>query len=185
MDPSTSPNSLASQDFSSSSSTMSHGSEPSLTPPTIARSLTSSPPRAFLTPEQHEIKREDNRARRESRFAARRRRVSNHTSYLNSPAMSPLPDMPSPMDMPSYTSSPTSASLLSHSAGSLGTSPYMPSYIPPLHDPSQAQMFTTSYTHSMPHGYGTTLDYSGPSSYTSSGSYRCVLLQDKMETRPQ
>jgi hypothetical protein len=124
------------------------GSEASLTPPSIASSLTSSPPRHSLTPEQHELKRQQDRARRDSRLASRLRRVSSQTSYLESPPLTGLPDVTSAMDLPSYTTATAPMSLLTEPAGPMATS-YMPSYSPPLHDPSQAQVFPTPYGQSM------------------------------------
>lgn len=72
------------------------------------------------------------------------------------------------MTMPSYTTSMTSASLLSES---LPGSAYMHSYHSPLQDPSQAQMFPTSYTPPIHQGYGMPMEYSH-NAYGSSDDYR-------------
>lgn len=147
------------------------GSEPSLTPPSVTSSLTSSPPRHVFTPEQRELKRQQDRARRDSRQLSRLRRVSSQTSYMESPSMSPIPDVATTMDMPAYSTSTAPISLLSEPAG-LPQQPYMPSYSPPLNDPSQAQMFPTPYSHSMQQSYGMPIEYQ-PSPYQQpSGSYR-------------
>jgi hypothetical protein len=144
LEPATAPDSLLGHDMTS----LNPGSEASLTPPSIASSLTSSPPRHSLTPEQHELKRQQDRARRDSRLASRLRRVSSQTSYLESPPLTGLPDVTSAMDLPSYTTATAPMSLLTEPAGPMATS-YMPSYSPPLHDPSQAQVFPTPYGQSM------------------------------------
>lgn len=145
------------------------GSDPSLTPPSVTSSLTSSPPRHHgFTHEQRELKRQQDRARRDSRQLSRLRRVSSQASYMDSPSMSPIPDV-APLEMPTYSTSAASVSLLSESAPI--NAPYMPSYSPPLQDPSQAQMFPTPYAHSMPQSYGMPIEYQ-PSPYQASGSYR-------------
>ena len=160
LESSASPESLVSHDFSTSS--MNSGSDPSLTPPSVASSLASSPPRTCFTPEQREIKRQQDRVRRDSRFASRLRRVGSQASYMSSPSMSPIPDVATSMDMPTYSTATAPVSLL--------TEPYMPSYSPPIHDPSQAQMFPTPYTQHMHHSYGMPIEYQ-PSPYPSA-SYR-------------
>lgn len=80
---------------------------------------------------------------------------------MSSPSMSPIPDVAS-IDMPTYSAATAPVSLLAE--------PYMPSYSPPLHDPSQAQMFPTPYTQPMHHSYGMPIEYQ-PSPYHSA-SYR-------------
>lgn len=148
------------------------GSDPSLTPPSVTSSLTSSPPRHGFTYEQRELKRQQDRARRDSRQLSRLRRVSSQTSYMDSPSMSPIPDVATSLEMPAYSASTAPVSLISEPAGALHAQSYMPSYSPPLHDPTQAQMFPTPYTHSMPQSYGMPIEYQ-PSPYQqTSGSYR-------------
>ncbi|KAF4122400.1 hypothetical protein GMORB2_7392 [Geosmithia morbida] len=175
MGPTTPPTSMGSQDYSSASSTMSHGSEPSLTPPTVARSLTSSPPRSFFTiAERQRLGHNNARSRRDLHRDARLHRVSNHQSSYHldsssSPSLSPIPDVGgSSMEMPAtpyITASSTSAVPMSSHMDS-----YMPSYMQPLNDPSQAQMFATPYTPPVHHGYEMPMDYS-PSSNYPSGDY--------------
>lgn len=176
LDTSTSPESLMAQDFTSAYHT---GSDPSLTPPSVTSSLSSSPPRHVFTPEQREFKRQQDRARRDSRQLSRLRRVSSQPSYMDSPSMSPIPDVATSMDLP-YSTANASVSLLSESAGALPTQPYMSSphmssYSPPLqplHDPSQAQMFPTPYTHSMQPSYGMPIEYQPNPYHNPHGSYR-------------
>lgn len=61
----------------------------------------------------------------------------------------PMHDVTSAMEMPTaYSTATAPMSLLTEPAGPM-SQPYMPSYSPPLHDPSQAQMFPTPYPHSM------------------------------------
>ncbi|KAI6785684.1 uncharacterized protein J7T54_006018 [Emericellopsis cladophorae] len=167
LEPSASPEGVIAQEFPA---TYHHGSEPSLTPPSVTSSLTSSPPRHHsFTPQHREFKRQQDRARRDSRLASRLRRVSSQTSYMESPSMSPIPDVTTSMEMPSYSASTAPVSLLSESAP-IAPQPYMPSYSPPLQDPSQAQMFPTSYAHSLPQSYGMPIEYSA-SPYPPSGGY--------------
>lgn len=150
------------------------GSDPSLTPPSVTSSLTSSPPRHHgFTPEQRELKRQQDRARRDSRQLSRLRRVSSQASYMDSPTMSPIPDVAtSSMEMPTYSAATAPVSLISEPAGPLQAQPYMPSYSPPLQDPSQAQMFPTPYAHSMQQSYGMPIEYQPNPYQQPTGSYR-------------
>jgi hypothetical protein len=94
--------------------------EPKLMP-MYSRSVSSSPPRPTLTPEQRELKRQRDHARRDSKTQIRRERSTSNpyvVSQNNSPNM-----MPSPL--PEYSNSLTPSPLLSQ--GSLQNSPAMQS----------------------------------------------------------
>lgn len=168
LESSASPESIIHSDFAASS--LNPGSDPSLTPPSVTSSLTSSPPRISFTPEQRELKRQQDRARRDSRLASRLRRVSSQTSYMDSPSMSPITTVTSSMEFPAYSAATAPVSLLTEPAGPMST-PYMPSYTPPIHDPSQAQMFPTAYTQPMQQSYGMPIEYQ-PSPYPSASYSR-------------
>lgn len=125
--------------------------------PIYARSLSSSPPRASLTPEQRELKRQRDHARRDSKTRARRERsvsnpyvVSNRTS----------PDL-MPRTLPEYSSSLTPSPLLTagplpsnHSLPSqqaqpspaLSSSSYLTPYSPAIPDTSNQDMYGPVFT---------------------------------------
>ena len=109
-------------------SSMGPGSDPSMTPPTGARSLTSSPPRSSLTTEQRELKRQQDKVRRDSRLTTRMRRTSSQ-SYVDSPPPTmTMPDVSSSMNLPVYTTAPAPMSLLPEPATTMSTPSYLPSY---------------------------------------------------------
>lgn len=124
------------QDFSSMLPAV---SESGIASPTSSRSMTGSPPRTILTPEQRELKRQRDRARRDSRVSARMHRT-NSNSYISSPTLS-MTDVTSAMSLPVYTTAPASVSLLG--GPSMAGQSYLPPYSPPLHDHSHA--FTSHY----------------------------------------
>ena len=125
---------------------MSHGSEASLTPPSTTRSLTSSPPRVSLTPQQRELKRQQDRVRRDSRLTQRIRRTNSNNSFVDSPPPMSMSDVTSAMSMSSYTTAPAPISLLTEPATSMATPPYIPSYSPSLSEQHQgSQVFQTAY----------------------------------------
>jgi len=158
--------SILSADFSALAH---HGSDASLTPPSGPSSITSSPPRHSFTADQHEMKRQQDRARRDSRLASRLRRVSSNTPYMDAPHM-PIHEVTSAMEMPTaYSTATAPMSLLTEPAGPMGSQQYMPSYSPPLQDPNQTQMFSAPYPQSMPQSY-LPMEYQ-PSPYGSPGAY--------------
>ncbi|KAM7211004.1 hypothetical protein V8F06_013611 [Rhypophila decipiens] len=61
-----------------------YGSETTLTPPSISRSVTASPGRGSLTPEQRELKRQQDHARRDSKLHARSQRTCSNSSSVYS-----------------------------------------------------------------------------------------------------
>ncbi|KAI0908431.1 hypothetical protein F4823DRAFT_491336 [Ustulina deusta] len=126
-------------------SSVGHGSDiSSLTPPPSgSRSLTSSPPRPILTPEQRELKRQRDQARRGSKTSTRvRRGMSNsYTPAAQSPPVS-MHEFSSASPMPIYTTAPSQISLLAEPVTTVGPS-FMPSYsTSPLPDHGNSQMFS-------------------------------------------
>ncbi|KAL0939360.1 uncharacterized protein CTRU02_205970 [Colletotrichum truncatum] len=107
-------------------------SDASLTPPSGSRSVTASPPRGVLTPEQRELKKQRDQARRDSKASARGRRTGSNP-YIHSPPLS-MPDVSSTMGVPVYTTAPAPISLLAEPTTTMGASSYLPSYSPPLSD---------------------------------------------------
>ncbi|KAI1170763.1 hypothetical protein F4777DRAFT_594634 [Nemania sp. FL0916] len=137
---------LLSHDISS----VGHGSEiSSLTPPSGSRSLTSSPPRPILTPEQRELKRQRDQARRDSKTSARIRRGMSTNSYSTTATQSPpvaMHEFSSASPLPIYTTAPSQISLLAEPVTTVGPS-YMPSYsTSPLPDHGNSQMFSPHYS---------------------------------------
>ncbi|KAL2173340.1 uncharacterized protein P884DRAFT_212165 [Thermothelomyces heterothallicus CBS 202.75] len=122
-----------------------YGSDASLTSPGHSRSVTASPPRTALTPEQRELKRQRDQARHNSKIQARSRRtdsVASSSSSVYSPPVT-LADMTSgAASMPVYTTtSPSQMPLLAEPTAQQ----YLPPFSPPLQDQSQAAMFTNPY----------------------------------------
>lgn len=136
---------LLSHDISS----VAHGSDiSSLTPPSVSRSLTSSPPRPILTPEQRELKRQRDQARRDSKATARVRRGMSNNSYspvAQSPPVA-MHDFSSASAMPIYTTAPSQISLLAEPVTTVAPS-YMSSYsTSPLPDHANSHMFSSHYS---------------------------------------
>lgn len=130
-------------------SNVGHGSDiSSLTPPSGSRSLTSSPPRPILTPEQRELKRQRDQARRDSKTSARVRRGMSNNSYPSTAQSPPVAmhDFSSASSMPIYTTAPSQISLLAEPVTTVGPS-YMSSYsTSPLPDHGNSQMFSPHYS---------------------------------------
>jgi hypothetical protein len=158
-------NGLLSQDLSS------YGSDASLTPPSGSTSLTSSPPRGTLTPEQRELKRQRDQARRDSKLVARNRRADSTSSYVHSPPVHMADLTTAASSMPIYTTAPSQISLLAEPASTLAPQQYLPSFSPPMPDHTQSGLFSSPYstasympvdysssypptTHAMPAHYG-------------------------------
>ncbi|KAL2199551.1 hypothetical protein P885DRAFT_30243 [Corynascus similis CBS 632.67] len=118
-----------------------YGSDTSLTPPSHSRSVTASPPRTTLTPEQRELKRQRDQARHNSKLQARSRRTDSASSSVYSPPVT-LADMTTgASSMPIYTTAPSQISLLAEPTAQQ----YLPPFSPPLQDQNQAAMFTSPY----------------------------------------
>ncbi|KAI0815512.1 hypothetical protein GGR55DRAFT_349904 [Xylaria sp. FL0064] len=127
-----------------------HGSDiSSLTPPPSgSRSLTSSPPRPILTPEQRELKRQRDQARRDSKTSVRVRRGMSNNAYTAATQSPPVTmhEFSSASPMPIYTTAPSQISLLAEPVTTVGPS-YMSSYsTSPLPDQGNSQMFTPHYS---------------------------------------
>ncbi|KAK2589475.1 hypothetical protein QQS21_012848, partial [Conoideocrella luteorostrata] len=158
------------------------GSEPSLTPTSEARSLASSPPRGSLTPEQNEMKRHRDKARRESKLTTRMRRAES-TSYTTSPPPMSLSDPSNAIPLPLYSTAP-SASILTEPSPHMPTHQYMPSYSPSLQEaPHNSQMFTSApFQQSIPPSYSMSMDYptlySGPSDYSARASSQPISQEN-------
>ncbi|KAI0205037.1 hypothetical protein F4808DRAFT_320516 [Astrocystis sublimbata] len=126
-------------------SSVGHGSDiSSLTPPSVSRSLTSSSPRPILTPEQRELKRQRDQARRDSKTSVRVRRGMSNSSYSPAGGHSPpvtMHDFSSAPAMPIYTTAPSQISLLAQPVTTVGPS-YMPSYsTSPLPEHGNSHMY--------------------------------------------
>ncbi|UKZ79523.1 hypothetical protein TrVFT333_007278 [Trichoderma virens FT-333] len=131
---------MMAQDFSS---ILHPVSESCVSPQSVPKTLPASPPRGILTPEQRELKKQRDRARRDSRASTRiQRGSSSGSSYMGSPPMS-VSDVTSTMALPIYTTAPPAMSLLSESA-------------PALSDPS-------------PSNYPMSVEY--PPTYATSNAY--------------
>ncbi|KAL2258729.1 hypothetical protein VTK26DRAFT_7854 [Humicola hyalothermophila] len=141
-----------------------YGSDASLTPPSGSRSVTASPPRSTLTPEQRELKRQRDQARHNSKLQARSRRTDSSSSvYSTTPTT--LADMATGASrMPVYTTAPAQMSLLSEPA----TPQYLPPFSAPLPDQNQANMFPSPYPpqpYMQDYGYPPSTTQSLPSHY--------------------
>ncbi|KAI0020559.1 hypothetical protein F4780DRAFT_364677 [Xylariomycetidae sp. FL0641] len=109
---------------------VSHGSDASMTPPSAPRSLTSSPPRPILTPEQRELKRQRDQARRDSKTSVRARRAMSNASYSPAAQSPPLsvPEYSPASSVPVYTTAPPQISMLAEPVTTVGGATYIPSY---------------------------------------------------------
>lgn len=109
--------------------------EPSMSPPSHSRSITDSPPR--MAPEQRELKRQRDQARRDSKLSARIHRAGSHSSQnayeVPSPPHSAAGDYATTgmSSMPIYTSAPSDLALLTEPT-TLAPQMCLPPYSPPL-----------------------------------------------------
>ncbi|RYO96873.1 hypothetical protein DL765_011446 [Monosporascus sp. GIB2] len=126
-----------------------HVSDASLTPPIGSRSATSSPPRGTLTPEQRELKRQRDLARRDSKSSIRARRGMNSAYSTSSPSppvtMSEFSAAPT---MPIYTTAPSQISLLAEPVTTIPGQQYVPAYStsPPLSDHGPSPLFSATFS---------------------------------------
>lgn len=120
--------------------------------PMYARSTSSSPPRANLTPEQRELKRQRDYARRDSKTKARRERSSSNRSSHYVTSQNASPDL-LPRTLPEYTNTLVPSPLLS--LNSLQSSPALRSnsflspispYVPQMGEHSSPELFGSMYT---------------------------------------
>ncbi|KAK4187972.1 hypothetical protein QBC35DRAFT_215712 [Podospora australis] len=147
-----------------------YGSEASLSPPGGSRSVTGSPPRNSLTPEQRELKRQRDQARHSSKLHARTRRAGSGSDSVYSPPAT-LADLTTGASaMPVYTTAPSQMPLMSEPSAPH----YLPPFSPPLPDQSQPPMFTSPYP---PQSYMADYSYqpSGPPSLPSHYGSRPVM----------
>jgi hypothetical protein len=124
--------------------------EPKLLP-MYSRSLSSSPPRSAiaapaLTPEQRELKRQRDHARRDSKTQIRRERSksSNSSSTHYVVSQNPSPDL-LPKDFPQYATRLTPSPLLSQgsvqNSPALGSAGFMNSYSTPIPEEASSDMY--------------------------------------------
>ncbi|TVY47154.1 hypothetical protein LOCC1_G002591 [Lachnellula occidentalis] len=122
--------------------------------PIYARSISSSPPRTSLTPEQRELKRQRDHARRDSKTRDRvRRERSTSNPYVVSQRASPEL---LPRTLPEYTTSLTPSPLLASGAlpsqqqaqpsPALSSSSYLTPYSPQLAENGQSDMYSPVFT---------------------------------------
>lgn len=142
----------------------SYGSDASLTPPSGSRSVTASPPRNNLTPEQRELKRQRDQARHSSKLQSRGRRTDSTSSVYSPPVT--LADMTTgASSMPVYTTAPAQISLLAESSAPQ----YLAPFSAPLPDQNQANVYTTNSYPSQPYlpeyGYAHSTAQSLPTHY--------------------
>lgn len=118
--------------------------------PVYARSLSSSPPRATLTPEQRELKRQRDHARRDSKTRARRER-STSNPYVVSQRTSPEI---LPRTLPEYTANLTPSPLLasgplppqSQPSPALSNSSYLTPYSPQFPENGSSDIYGPVFT---------------------------------------
>ncbi|KAK6071190.1 hypothetical protein SCUP234_00695 [Seiridium cupressi] len=134
------------------------GSDASMTPPSTSRSATSSPPRGIMSPEQRELKRQRDQARRDSKTSVRARRALSTASYASASPPVTMAEFSTASPMPIYTTSPSQISLLAEPVTTVPGSTYIPSYsTSPLPEPSS--MFASPFPTLPSSGY-MGMDYS-------------------------
>ncbi|KAK3366946.1 hypothetical protein B0T24DRAFT_682115 [Lasiosphaeria ovina] len=148
-----------------------YGSEASLTPPSASRSVTGSPPRGTLTPDQRELKRQRDHARHNSKMNVRNRRTGSSSSSVYSPPVTMADLSTGASSMPVYTTAPPQISLLAEPS----SSQYLPSFSPPLSDHNQAGMFASHYP---PPSYMTDYGYPTTTAPSLSSHYGRPIMPD-------
>lgn len=127
--------------------TLTPGYDPKLMP-MYARSISSSPPRPALTPEQRELKRQRDVARRDSKAQIRRDR-STSNPYTLSPQ--PSPEMLS-RSLSEFSNGLTPSPLLSQSSqgspsmSNISSPAYLSGYTPNLSDPTSSDLYASGFT---------------------------------------
>ncbi|KAK4170401.1 hypothetical protein QBC43DRAFT_348885 [Cladorrhinum sp. PSN259] len=141
-----------------------YGSEASLSPPSGSRSVTGSPPRSNLTPEQRELKRQRDQHRHSSKLHARGRRAGSGSDSMYSPPATLADLSTGSSSMSIYTTAPPQMPLMAE--------PQPPQYLPPfspqLPDQTQAGMFASPYppqSYMPDYGYQASAPPSLPSHY--------------------
>lgn len=116
-----------------------------------SRSVTSSPPRFTLSTDQREVKRQSDRARRDSRIVSRMRRANSNSYVDSSSSTMGLPSTTGAMSIPTYTTAPAPVTLMSDTPTSMSSSTYLQSYSPTLEDqqPPSASVYPSAYPQSL------------------------------------
>ncbi|KAM3565853.1 hypothetical protein ARSEF4850_001164 [Beauveria asiatica] len=137
--------------------------------PISTKSSTSSPSLS-LAPDQHSLKRQQDRARRDSRLNARLRRHSN-ASFVDSAMMSPT-DAIGNLGLASYSpTTHTAVPLMAESPQLMPTSSYVPSYdLASEH----SHGYSLSYQQPLPQSYHVPMDYSN--GYMGANEFGCVAF---------
>jgi hypothetical protein len=107
-----------------------------------SRSLSSSPPRGTLTPEQRELKRQRDMARRSSKTRVRQERSSSN-SYV--PSQSSTPDL-DPRHLINYTTSMPAIPAQASMALTGAAHSYIPAYTTSMPQPMTADLCGADYT---------------------------------------
>lgn len=136
-----------------------------------SRSVTSSPPRFTLSTDQREVKRQSDRARRDSRIVSRMRRANSNSYVDSSSSTMGLPSTTGAMSIPTYTTAPAPVTLMSDTPTSMSSSTYLQSYSPTLEDqqPPSASVYPSAYPQSLQPNYNMPVDYA--SVYAGSNQY--------------
>ncbi|XWW92631.1 hypothetical protein V2A60_000556 [Cordyceps javanica] len=123
----------------------------------ISTKSSASSPSLSLTPNQHTLKRQHDRARRDSRLNARIRRYSN-SSFADSALMSPT-DSIGNLGLAVYNpTTHTTVPLIAESPQLMPTSSsYLPSYSP---NSEHSHGYSLSYQQPLPQSYNLSMDYS-------------------------
>ena len=108
--------------------------------PSFTRSISSSPPTLF-TPEQRELKRQRDLARRESKSRIRRERSSSNKSYNVSQTSTP-DNLPRAMN---YTSGVGSSSAPTESTSTFLGHTYLPPLAPHMASSESPELFSSSF----------------------------------------
>ncbi|CAG7556999.1 unnamed protein product [Fusarium equiseti] len=124
-----------------------------------SRSVTSSPPRFSLSTDQREVKRQSDRARRDSRLVNRMRRANSNPYVDSSPSVMGLPSTTTSMSIPAYTTAPAPVTLMSDTPTSMSNSTYLQSYSPSLEDQQPPSAYPTTYPQSLQPSYNMPVDY--------------------------
>ncbi len=122
--------------------------EPKLIP-MYARSLSSSPPRANLTPEQRELKRQRDSVRRDSKTRVRRERSASNQSNPYVVSQNGSPDV-LPRTLPEYATNLAPSPLLSQgslqSSPALGSTPFLTPYTSQINDQVSSEIYGPVFT---------------------------------------
>lgn len=113
------------------------------------RSIPSSPPKGTLTPEQKELKRQRDHARRETKTQMRRERSTSNTSNSYATSQSTSPDLLA-KTLPEFTNSLTPSPLLSQgslqNSPTLGSSGFLSPFPPRAGDQVHSDIYSPVFT---------------------------------------